>query len=181
MTGRRNSEWLTLKWGHINFNTDPITYTFVRKGAKASKDELPDSVLEAIIHYLQLRYGEDFKNKLYKDSYLFTALPGKGGKRQQEDPNNPLTLWSMLRIVQSLAVKAGIDKSTITVHSLRHLHTESYLELGASVEDIRSRLKHQSLATTQTYVSSMGDEKNPLANQLDNLINLGGEENSDES
>ena len=142
----------------------------MRKGAKSSKDEMPDSVLEAIIHYLRLRYGEDFKNKLYKDSYLFTALPGKGGKRQQEDPNNPLTLWSMLRIVQNLATKVGVDKNTITVHSLRHLHAESYLELGASVEDIRSRLKHQSLATTQTYVSSMGDEKNPLANQLDSLI-----------
>lgn len=170
MTGRRNKEWVTLKWGHINFSADPITYSFVRKGDKSTTDELPDSVLEAIINYLVKRYGEDFENEIYKDTYLFTALPGKGGVRQVDDPNHPLTERSMLRIVKELAAAAGIDPRTITVHSLRHLHAESYLELGASVEEVRARLRHESLATTQRYISSMKNEKNRLASGLDRML-----------
>jgi integrase len=170
MTGRRNSEWLTLRWGQINFNTDPITYNFIRKGEKVTTDELPDTVLEAIVDYLVKRYGVNFEDEVYSDSYLFTALPGKGGIRQINDPNNPLTERSMLRIIKQLAKKADIDPATITVHSLRHLHAESYLELGASVEEVRARLQHQSLATTQRYVSSMKNEKNRLAPKLDDLL-----------
>jgi integrase len=169
MTGRRNSEWLTLKWGQINFNTDPITYSFTRKGQKLTIDELPEVLLGVVVDYLVQRHGEDFQDKVNEGTYLFTAMPGKGGLRQIKDANNPLTERSMLRIVKILARKAGIDPKTITVHSLRHLHAEAYLELGASVEEVRARLQHQSLATTQRYVSSMKNEKNRLADKLDIL------------
>jgi integrase/recombinase XerD len=170
MTGRRNNEWLTLKWGQINFNTDPITYNFIRKGQKETTDELPESVLEALVEYLIIRYGEDFQDQVYSDTYLFTAMDGKGGIRQIVDPNHPLTEHSMLRILKNLAIKAGIDPNSLTVHSLRHLHAESYLDAGASVEEVRARLCHQSLATTQRYVSSMKNEKNRLANKLDEML-----------
>jgi len=170
MTGRRNNEWLTLKWGQINFNTDPITYNFIRKGQKETTDELPESVLEALVEYLIKRYGKDFQNCIYSDTYLFTAMDGKGGVRQMVDSNNPLTEHSMLRILKTLAIKAGVAPKTLTVHSLRHLHAESYLEAGATVEEVRARLCHQSLATTQRYVSSMKNEKNRLANKLDEML-----------
>lgn len=170
MTGRRNSEWLTLRWGQINFNTDPITYNFVRKGQKETTDELPESILEALVEYLVMRHGEDFQSQLQSDTYLFTAMDGRGGVRQMMDPNHPLTEFSMLRILKTLAIEAGIDPNSLTVHSLRHLHAEAYLEAGASVEEVRARLCHQSLATTQRYVSSMKNEKNRLANKLDEML-----------
>ena len=147
-----------------------MTYTFVRKGEKDTRDELPDSVLEALVDYLVKRYGVNFEDFVHKDSYLFTALDGRGGIRQIKDPNHPLTEFSMLRILKRLAKQANIDPDTITVHSLRHLHAESYLEAGASVEEVRARLCHQSLATTQRYVSSMKNEKNRLANKLDEML-----------
>jgi len=179
MTGRRNKEWLTLRWGQINFNSDPITYTFIRKGQKETIDELPGAVLETLIEYLVKRHGENFQDYIYADTYLFTAMPGKGGARQLVDPNNPITEYSMLRILKQLAKKANIDPRTITVHSLRHLHAESYLEAGASVEEVRARLGHQSLATTQRYVSSMKNEKNRLAGKLDEMLkDAPGENNS---
>jgi site-specific recombinase XerD len=171
MTGRRNSEWLTLRWGQINFNSDPITYNFVRKGQKDTVDELPEPVLTSIIEYLIARYGKDFQECIGDDTYLFTAMPGRGGIRQVEDPNFPLTERSMLRILKQYASQAGIDPKSITVHSLRHLHAESYLEAGASVEEVRARLCHQNLATTQGYVSSMKNEKNRLASKLNDMLN----------
>jgi len=170
MTGRRNSEWVRLRWGSINFNRNPPTYSFIRKGQKDTVDEMPPAVLEALFTYLKERWGPDFRNILRPDNYLFTAMPGKGGKRQVEDPNNPLTERYMLRIIKNLARKAGLSTDQITIHSLRHLHAESYLQSGASVEEIRARLRHESLATTQRYVSTMQNEKNRLANKLDDML-----------
>lgn len=38
MTGRRNSEWVSLQWGRINFNRNPPTYSFkeIRPGRRSS-------------------------------------------------------------------------------------------------------------------------------------------------
>jgi len=171
MTGRRNSEWLTIKWGQLNFNTDPPTYSFVRKGQKQTADELPEALLLTLTNYLRKRWGDDFEAKIQEDTYLVTAMPGRGGTRQTIDPNQPLTRRSMLRIVKSYAKQAGLDAKKITVHSLRHLHAEAYLAAGASVEEVRARLWHQSLATTQRYASSMTNEKNRLADKLDDILN----------
>jgi len=170
MTGRRNSEWVNLRWGDINFTRNPPTYSFIRKGQKDTVDEMPPEVLEALLIYLKERWGSDYERKLRPDSYLFTAMPGKGGKRQVANDNNPLTERYMLRIIKNLARKAGIPASQITVHSLRHLHAESYLKAGASVEEVRARLRHESLATTQRYVSTMQNEKNRLADKLDDML-----------
>jgi site-specific recombinase XerD len=170
MTGRRNSEWLNLQWKNLNFNRQPPSYSYIRKGDKLSNDTLPDPLLEVLISYLVRRWGEDFSKRLSDDTYLFCAIPGKGGARQLVDPNQPLNQRSMLRIVKKLAKKSGFDPRKISVHSLRHLHAESYLAQGASVEEVRARLNHQSLATTQRYLSSMTNEENRLANKLDALV-----------
>lgn len=170
ITGRRNSEWVTLKWGQINHTTTPPTYTFIRKGQLATTDELPNTLYIAIVEYLNFRWGEDFKEKIDDNTYLFTAMPGRGGSRQVVDPNNPLDERSMLIIIKDYAKKAGLDSKRITVHSLRHLHAESYLEAGASVEEVRARLCHASLATTQRYLSTINNDKNRLASKLDNML-----------
>jgi site-specific recombinase XerD len=170
ITGRRNSEWVSLKWGQLNFASSPFTYTFVGKGGKHVTDEFPAPLLNILLTYLKFRWGADFHQKIHSDTYLFTAIPGRGGARQIVDPNHPLTERSMLRVIKCYAKKAGIDTTKITVHSLRHLHAESYLAAGASVEEVRARLCHESLATTQQYVSTMNSEKNRLANKLDEMV-----------
>jgi len=170
LTGRRNTEWVTLQWKQLNFNTDPITYSFTRKGQKASVDEVPDELLSVLITYITKRWGENFIEDIDGETYLFTAMPGRGGTRQIIDPNQPLTERSMLRIVKGYAKDAGLDVEKITVHSLRHLHAQSYLEAGASVEEVRARLGHASLATTQRYLASMQQGKNRLASKLDAML-----------
>jgi len=170
MTGRRNSELVNIRWGDINFNRNPPTYRFLRKGEKETTDEMPPSLLAAIKRYLEARYGPEYKSQLRPDSYIFTAMPGKGGTKQKEDPNTPLTERFVLKLVKDLAKQAGISAKDITVHSLRHLHAENYLSAGASVEEVRARLWHENLATTQRYVSKMNNEKNRLADKLEEML-----------
>lgn len=170
LTGRRNTEWVTLQWGNINLNKNPPTYSFIRKGKKETVDEMPKEVLELLLVYLKDRWGTDFAKKITPDTYLFTAMPGRGGPRQKEDANAPLTERFVLKLVKKLAKKAGLDASKITVHSLRHLHADRYLKSGASVEEVRARLGHESLATTQRYVSSMDNQANRLADKLSQIL-----------
>lgn len=172
MTGRRNSEWVTLKWGNLSFVKSPPKYSFVIKGRKQVSDEMPAKLWEVLKFYLKTRWGENFHLVLRPESYLFTALEGRGGSRQKEDPNQPLTESYVLELIKILASKAGVDPESVTVHSIRHLHAQTYLESGASVEEVRARLKHQSLATTQTYVSTMEDETNKLADVLNEKLDL---------
>jgi len=167
MTGRRNSEWVTLKWGQINFDTDPISFSFIRKGEKITTDEMPKKLLDLLLSYLKKRWGDDFHKKISEDTYLFTAIPEYG----EISNNKSLSERSMLRILKTSAKKAGINPDKINVHSLRHLHAESYLKAGATVEEICARLGHQSLATTQIYISAFRNDKNRLANELDNMLN----------
>jgi len=170
ITGRRNREWLRLQWSQINFNTDPVTFKCIRKGQKDTIDELPDELLKVLITYLSKRWGEDFLDTIDGETYLFTAMPGRGGSRQIIEPNNPLTERSMLRILKGYAKAAGLDETTITVHSIRHLHAQSYLEAGADVEEIRARMGHAGLATTQRYLSSFESGKNRLAGKLHQML-----------
>jgi integrase/recombinase XerD len=170
ITGRRNSEWVNLTWGQINHSTNPPSYSFIRKGQLETTDELPSQLWNAIIKYLIMRWGEDYSEKIDNNTYLFSAMPGRGGARQIIDPNNPLDERTMLLIIKKYAKQAGLNPNKITIHSLRHLHAETYLEAGASVEEVRARLCHASLATTQHYVSSMNNDKNRLASKLDDMI-----------
>lgn len=179
ITGRRNTEWVTLKWDQFNFNTDPITCKFVRKGQKDTIDEIPDELLSILITYVAKRWGDDFQDKIDGETYLFTAMPGRGGARQIIDPNQPLTERSMLRIVKDYAKAAGLDADKIGVHSLRHLHAQSYYDAGASVEEIRGRLGHASLATTQRYLSALTQGKNRLASKLDAMLKESASSDSD--
>jgi len=161
-TGRRNSEWVRLQWGNIDFNANPVTYTYVRKGRLTSTDEIPQVLLDRILLYCRNRWGDNFRQILTKDSFIFTSF--------RDDKGRPLTEQYVWKLMKSLASKAGIDPQNITVHGLRHLHAKSCLDAGANIMQVQARLNHKSLATTQIYLSALEGQKNPFAGQLENML-----------
>ena len=164
-TGRRNSEWVRLQWGNIDFNAQPVTYTYERKGRLTSTDEIPQVLLDYILLYCRSRWGDNFRQVLTKDSFLFTSFRDNKGR--------PLTEQYVWKLMKSLAVKAGINPKNITVHGLRHLHAKSCLDAGANIMQVQARLNHKSLATTQIYLSALEGQKNPFAGQLENMLKTG--------
>jgi len=133
-------------------------------GVTQPQDEIPTALLRVLLTYLKVRWGQNYRGVLQKEDCLFGAI-GKAGTKK------PIAERQMLKIVKQLASSAGLDPSKIEVHSFRHLNSEEYLAAGATVEDVRARLHHQNLATTQRYVSAMDNEGNPLAEELDRLLN----------
>lgn len=156
LTGRRNSEWINLKWESINWNRDQPTYQFIGKGNKNYIDEIPHNLANYLRKYLISRWGDFFQKTLSASTYIFSPL---------NNQFKSLGRRFCLRLIKKIAKRAGLSEEDICVHSLRHLHAETYLDSGASVEEVRQRLKHQRLTTTQKYVQSL-NKKFDISEQL---------------
>ena len=70
--------------------------------------------------------------------------------------------WSS---VVRLCEEAQIPK--VSPHELRHTCTEIWIQMGASIEDIRRLLSHKSAETTQRYIHRTDDRLLSLANSIE--------------
>ena len=55
----------------------------------------------------------------------------------------------------------------VSPHELRHTCTEIWIQMGASIEDIRRLLNHKSAETTQRYIHRTDDRLMTLANSIE--------------
>ena len=75
------------------------------------------------------------------------VFPGKG--------TSPMTVRTVARIVDRAALKAGVPG--VTPHVLRHSYATHMLEGGASIRVLQELLGHESIVTTQRYVTVTAD------------------------
>lgn len=163
LTGRRNSEWVNLRWNSLDLNPNKPCYNFTGKGRKSVSDSIPIELFIILKKYLVSRWGVDYSNNISGDTYIFSSL---------NDQYKSVGKKYVLRLVKKLAEEAGFSVKDICVHSLRHLHAETYLNNGANVETIRQRLKHATLTTTQKYISSFNknsDVSDELLKKIDEV------------
>ena len=76
--------------------------------------------------------------------------PGKEGRRRRTGLK-PITVRTVHRVVKALAARAGLEG--VTPHVLRHSCATHLLERGASLKFVQEFLGHESLATTQIYLT----------------------------
>jgi len=86
-----------------------------------------------------------------------------GGHILQTASGQPLQTTQVRRTVRLLAGKAGI-RDRVHPHALRHRYAREMYDEGIGIRAIQLNLGHQSLKTTQIYLSSLGcDEAVELA------------------
>ena len=66
-----------------------------------------------------------------------------------------------------MKIKERVDKAGVPIkaHSLRHYFATNLMERGANIKQVQELVGHESLATTQIYLSLMADH-------LENAIQL---------
>lgn len=157
MTGRRNSEWRTLRWGDIQERGGKVNYVWSGKGKEGQLYELAPPVWEAIQNYLKAarRLGT-----MQDGDYIFIATTDVAKRLPNVDSlalddNQPLSLGHCNSLLKKYARHAGLDPARITVHTLRHSFAMLLDELGVDVKTISKRLGHSNLNITMLYLDHM--------------------------
>lgn len=163
LTGYRNQEVISMKWGNIRPNKNqPGAWVFEwkGKGGKQENDPLPLRVYHALVAHLQ-RSGRS-PERMGPDEFIFIPmamhnlghLKGQGDKqtRGQGDKGH-LSNQSAQRILHSALAAAGVEHPNgVRIHDLRHTFAHRFRRRNPDLEALRSRLHHESLATTGIYV-----------------------------
>lgn len=84
--------------------------------------------------------------------------------------NCGMTTTSLRTIVKNIFKRNGIDKDTISCHSLRRSFAVVSYETGSSIYDIQQVLHHGSINTTTRYLKQVDRDKNKTEYNVANAI-----------
>lgn len=155
--GLRVSELVSLKRTALQIR-DGVMADFLVVLGKGSKERLvpiSGKAKEALMQYLAASETKNSPSSLW-------LFPGSNGK--------PMTRHNFAILLKKLALKAGVDPSALSPHTLRHSFASHLLEGGADLRVIQELLGHADISTTQIYTHVAGaglkklvEEKHPLA------------------
>ena len=175
MTGRRNSEIRTAKFGDFKVDADGKVWQTWRgkHHTEGVTDQVKAGVWTAIELYLKMAGRFD---TIGPDDYIFTAIDSncKRGAKFAADwqpGRDPLSIGEVWRIVQLYIKKAKI-KGHFTVHSFRHSLAEQMIEEGARDSEIQRQLGHANPATTQIYHAKRKQEMSQTIDRVGDKIGL---------
>jgi len=170
LTGRRNSEIRTAKYGDFKVDSDGRVWQTWRgkHHVDGKKDEVSPYVWEAIEAYL-IAAGR--AATIGADDYVFVAPSDRGQRLHAEwmPGQSPISISEVNRIFQMYLKRAKI-KGKYCVHSLRHGLAEQMLAENAPIEEVQRTLGHANIATTLIYtsrkVAGLPDSVNRIGDKL---------------
>ncbi len=156
-TGLRVTELVSLPLTAVQ--GDPRMILVKGKGGVKRMVPLSPPAKAALADWLPLRAAAQ-KEKGHASKFLFPS----------RDPNKHLSRVQFFRLVAQVALKAGLDPSTISPHTMRHAFATHLLANGADLRAIQMLLGHADIATTEIYTHVLDErlkalvlEKHPLA------------------
>ncbi len=161
-TGLRVSELVSLPLAAVQ--GDPRLIMVTGKGGRERLVPLSEAAREAIAAYLAVRdvfltkgAGPQTKNAT---RFLF---PSRGA-------SGHLTRHRFGQMLKDLAIKAGLDPSSLSPHTLRHAFASHLLSHGADLRSVQQMLGHADISTTQIYthvleerLKTLVEKHHPLA------------------
>ncbi|MBO9455467.1 site-specific tyrosine recombinase XerD [Paracoccus sp. R12_1] len=144
-TGMRVSELVTLPVAACR--GDPELLLIRGKGGKDRMVPLTSPARMAMAGWLDLR------DNARPDSALGRLVAGKAGRWLFPAPGaaGHMPRQSFGRLLNDIAVRAGVDPARVTPHVIRHAFATHLLEGGADLRSIQTLLGHADLGTTEIY------------------------------
>jgi len=162
MTGYRNTELVSLKWGAIRPNaSQPGAYVVAwkGKGAKEQTDALPNRVYHAICAYLKT--SGRHPDTMQPDDYIFKPISVHGLsnlKNHKEEPTTGHISEKQVGVILNNCLRNAGVEGKMRVHDLRHTFAKRFRKINGDMEALRERLHHESLATTGIYIRDVLDD-----------------------
>lgn len=157
-TGLRVSELVSLKVSAI---TEKFDHIYVKgKGNKERVLPLSNLVQKMLKNYLNNPNFIKFKKNIKGDMWIFPSRK-KNISRQ-----------SYFLKLKNVALKAGLDASIISPHTIRHAFASHMLKNGADLKVIQYFLGHEDISTVQIYThvnlkeTVKAIEKHPISKAL---------------
>ncbi len=173
-SARRSGELARLVWsdieeavfedgrrGHI------FRFTGKGRGMILDSQEISSEAYEALIHYLKL---SNRLETMEADSPLFLGIgpvgrgPGHGGGLAI-DPWKPMSELSISQAMKRYLAAANLP-AKYSLHSWRHSSARFRVESGEDIRSVSKILRHQSLATTDRYISLLTTSADDFGNKL---------------
>ena len=105
------------------------------KGAKERMVPLSEPAQDALIAWKEARKG-------LNNPWLFPS---------RRSPGKPLTRYNVFSLLAQVADEAGVERSRVSPHVLRHSFASHLLAGGADLRSVQQMLGHADIATTEIY------------------------------
>lgn len=112
-----------------------------------------------IIKSLRKKLREYIKKKKIRNGAIFVTRTGR--------PVSRTNIWQEMK---NLCVEAGVDKSKVFPHNLRHLFARTFYEIEKDIAKLADVLGHSSINTTRIYTISTGIEHLKLLENMRLII-----------
>lgn len=156
--GLRLSEALNIKVGDID-RAGGVLHVRQGKGAKDRKVFLPSLTLDMLGRYWLLH-----RNPVW----LFPAL-GRDGK-SGPTADKPMSICAVQGGLRRYLKRAGITKSRVTIHTLRHSYATHLLDAGVTLPALQKQLGHEHMTTTLRYVHLSREAQVDSAQIIDKMM-----------
>jgi integrase/recombinase XerD len=111
------------------------------KGSKDRYVPLPESTLALLRRYWQT----------HKNSRLIFPAVGRGGQKAPTS-QEPMSIDGVQGAFRRAKFEAGIKKTRVSIHTLRHSYATHLLEAGVNLRVIQKYLGHSNIETTMIYL-----------------------------
>lgn len=144
--GLRADELCQLKTKDVHLDSDRPYLSVIGKGNKEREIPIPDDVRDALISY------EEKERESMAGSFFIGVNRRESANKKKWVALSPSGIY---RAVQELMREAGIVKTRMSPHVLRHTYATRQLQAGVPLATLKMWMGHSSIATTMVYEHSV--------------------------
>ena len=154
-TGLRVCEIATANVEDIKlYNNEIVLFVLGKK--RSSKDEYV-KLSNQVVNDLKAYLGERTSGSIFIST-------------SNENNGKGLSMVSLRKIIKNIFKRHGLDRDTLSCHSLRRTFAVVSYETGSSIYDIQQVLRHLSINTTTRYLKQVDRSRNKTEYNVANAI-----------